>query len=71
MYSIEELHSIGYLPDRYYYQSNGKNAQENYMTIKRQRAERYKNLLQPSFDNALEKAVDKALEDIFKGFKPC
>jgi hypothetical protein len=53
MYSTEELHSIGYLPDRYYYQINGKTAQENYMTIKRQRAERYKNLLQPSFDGAL------------------
>ncbi len=29
--SVELYHDMGWMPDRYYYQLNGKSAQENYM----------------------------------------
>ena len=57
---IEYYRSRGWMPDRYYYQLNGKSAQDNYAQILR---EREKNLL-PLLENQIEKDLEPILEKV-------
>lgn len=67
---IEYLHNAGLMPDMYYYQTNGKSFQENYIAIHRQKQQEYKKLLverqqqkelEKELDTAIEEALEKAL----------
>ena len=42
---VEFLHNSGKMPDRYYYQLNGKSAEENYIEQKRKNQARIKEML--------------------------
>lgn len=70
---IEMLHKNEKMPDKVYYQLNGKTAQENYDAIKqkqrewlRSRAEqtRHDKEIEKEIEEKLEKTVEKALTDI-------
>lgn len=65
---IEYLHSIGKMPDRYYYAQNGKSAEynlwEHHQKIyekykKRQKEKQQQELEQKKHEEAFEKAIDK------------
>lgn len=45
---VEFYHDMGWMPDRYYYQLNGKSAQENYADQKRKMQHRLMNLMNES-----------------------
>ena len=42
---VEFLHNSGKMPDRYYYQLNGKSAEENYIEQKRKNQARLREML--------------------------
>lgn len=92
---IEYLHNSGKMPDIYYYQVNGKSAEENYIEITRKAQEKTKLILQErqdklakerqqrqdklaaataqkqleaAIDKQAHKAIEKALDDVFKDF---
>lgn len=65
---IEYYHDSGKMPDRYYYQLNGKTAEENYIDYKRKQQKKR------AFDDAevetalsalLEDTIQKLLKDLF------
>lgn len=72
---IEHLHNAGSMPDRYYYQHNGKTESENYKTIKRKKQidkelEFYKSRRKAEIDKQIEEEltpqIEKALDDLLK-----
>ena len=81
---IEYLHNSGKMPDNYYYQVNGKSAEENYIEITRKRRDKIKQQLkerqdklaaaaaqkqlEASIEKQAHKAIEKALDDVFKDF---
>ena len=68
---IESLYKAGKIPDIYYYQLNGKTAQENYFS---QKEKIYQDIKKKNDDNfiialvekLLQSAVDEALKEILK-----
>lgn len=78
---IEWLHDHGYMPDWVYYQQNGKSAQANweeqhrkiYERIKMREEEqaRQKQIeaeIEAEIEKQLPDVLEKALDDILKGF---
>lgn len=74
---IERLHDAGKMPDWWYYQVNGKTANENYVTIYNKRQQETKELLEQrnldaiveaELDKQIPKLIDKAIKDAFKSF---
>lgn len=68
---IEYLHKAGKMPDRYYYQQNGKSGFENYIEqiLKRPEYQAYlENELQAEVEKQLPKALENALDEVLKGF---
>ena len=49
---VELLHDLGKMPDRAYYQFNGKSAQENYADQKRKWQKRYMDMMNGTSDDA-------------------
>ena len=75
---IECLHTIGKMPDRYYYQQNGKSPEYNlwkqhqkiYEKIKKRQEEKKqqeaeKKKQEEAFEKAIDKEVHKQLDKIF------
>lgn len=75
---LEYLHRSGKIPDKYYYQLNGGNAQENYNEQKKalvsrlidgQREQQLLNeFIQEEVEKKLNEAIQNAMNDIFKNF---
>lgn len=71
---IEYLHNIGLMPDKIYYQVNGKSLQENYTEILRKRQQQYNSDIKQQLyvdqyiDDKLNECVEEALQDIFDKF---
>ena len=69
---IEYLHDTGRMPDWAYYQLNGKNAQENYVAIKKkQHAEwlnqmKAKQNLSHQIETQMEPVLNAVLDDLLK-----
>lgn len=62
----------GYMPDRYYYQLNGKSAQENYrdMQNKRFNIKKKKSSLEDIVFNLMRACLDTALKEIMQEIIP-
>lgn len=59
---IELLYSLGYIPNKFYYQLNGKTAQQNFMDIRQK-----KQLKEFENDNVLTDLIsEKAVEALNK-----
>ena len=66
---IEYYHNSGLMPDWFYYQVNGKTAQENYIDIVMKRDQEYRDLivdreLENSISKRLEETIDNCIDDI-------
>lgn len=75
---IEYYHDNGLMPDWWYYQVNGKSAEENYIDIVNKRDRKYRDEvslkreqeeLEKQAEEELEKTLEKALDDILKYLK--
>lgn len=75
---IEYYHDNGLMPDWWYYQVNGKSAEENYIDIVNKRYRKYRDEvslkreqeeLEKQAEEELEKTLEKALDDILKYLK--
>lgn len=75
---IEYLHNAGLMPDRYYYQLNGKTVNENYKTIKKKKQidkelELYKARRKMEIDKQIEEEltpqIEKALDELLKDWE--
>lgn len=75
---IEYYHDNGLMPDWWYYQVNGKSAEENYIDIVNKRDRKYRDEvslkreqeeLEKQAEEELEKTLEKALDDILKDLK--
>ena len=69
-FNTERARKSGKLPDRFYYQLNGKTAQENYDEILQKRREQYYQQLQQEKEikEQLDKIIKKEVEELIKGF---
>lgn len=69
---IEYNHDMGYLPDRYYYQMNGKSANENYREIanRRFRISKKKSSLEDIVFSLLQAMLETALKEAMKNILP-
>ena len=63
--TIEYFYSIGKMPDRYYYQLNGKTAQENYRNQKAKKKDEEK-----AIEIFVDQIVDKVVQNLNFDFKP-
>lgn len=45
MYNVDDLYNMGYMPEHFYNQLNGKSAQENYRRIVMNRQKKNKGIL--------------------------
>lgn len=75
---IEYYHDRGLMPDWFYYQVNGKSAEENYEAQKRKMDEKYRAAelekqkqkeLEEQVSTMVEKALEKTLGKLLKDFK--
>lgn len=75
---IEYYQDNGLMPDWWYYQVNGKSAEENYIDIVNKRDRKYRDEvslkreqeeLEKQAEEELEKTLEKALDDILKDLK--
>lgn len=68
---LDYLHKSGKMPDRYYYQQNGKTAAENYLEqiLKSREFQAYiENELQSDIEKQLPEVLENALDEILKNF---
>lgn len=67
---LEYQYKAGKIPARFYMQLNGKTAQENYITIQRERAKEYNREIQKQITTQIEKEIpeiiEKSLDKILK-----
>ena len=75
---LEYYHNIGKIPDKYYYQMNGRSMAENFreQLVKRQQAARRvkqekqeQEELNQRLEKLLEEKLEKALEDVLGNLK--
>lgn len=80
---IEYYHDNGLMPDWWYYQVNGKSAEENYLDMVKKRdrrmreeyqrqieREQMKKELEKDLESKLEVTLEKALNELLKDFNP-
>lgn len=70
---IEYYHDNGYLPDRYYYQLNGKSAQENYTDQKRSRfrlGKKQFSFFEDFLMAMVKSCLEVALKEVMDGLIP-
>ena len=74
---IEYYHDRGLMPDWWYYQVNGKSAEENYIDMVNRRSlkfreemlrEQEKKELEKELEAKLEETLEKVLNDLLKDF---
>ena len=74
---IEYYHDRGLMPDWWYYQVNGKSAEENYIDMVNRRSlkfreemlrEQEKRELEKELEAKLEETLEKVLNDLLKDF---
>ena len=74
---IEYYHNRGLMPDWWYYQVNGKTAEENYIDMVNRRSlkfrdemlrEEEKKELEKELEVKLEETLEKVLNDLLKDF---
>lgn len=74
---IEYYHNRGLMPDWWYYQVNGKSAEENYIDMVNRRSlkfreemlrEQEKKELEKELEAKLEETLEKVLNDLLKDF---
>mgnify|MGYP000111314537 CR=1 FL=1 len=74
---IEYYHDRGLMPDWWYYQVNGKTAEENYIDMVNRRSlkfrdemlrEEEKKELEKELEAKLEETLEKVLNDLLKDF---
>ena len=74
---IEYYHDNGLMPDWWYYQINGKSAEDNYneqmakiraKLLKQYKESKEESRLEKEIEAKLEVTLEKALNDILKGF---
>ena len=74
---IEYYHNRGLMPDWWYYQVNGKSAEENYIDMVNRRSlkfrdemlrEEEKKELEKELEVKLEETLEKVLNDLLKDF---
>ena len=79
---LEYYHDSGLMPDWAYYQQNGKSAQENFIEQHKKMQKRFEeqrrqeqqdaaleNYLDKMVEDKLGDCLEKALDNLFKGFK--
>lgn len=57
MYNNEELHEQGFLPTRYYNQTNGKTAQENYRKAKARKKKKNESFVMYMLETLLQASL--------------
>ena len=57
MYNNEELHEQGFLPTRYYNQTNGKTAQENYRKAKARKKKKDESFMMYMLETLLQASL--------------
>lgn len=70
---IEYYHDNGYMPDRYYYQLNGKSAQENYNDWKNKRfriSKKEFSFMEDFVFAMVKSCLDVALKEVMDGLIP-
>ena len=69
MFNIDDLYETGKIPERYYNQLNGKNTQENYIRIKRNKKKNKEGFLFSIFKETMFSVLDSALNEILDEFE--
>ncbi len=69
MFNIEDLYEMGKIPERYYNQLNGKNAQENYMRIKKNQKKNKEGFIFSVIKETMRSVLDSALNEILDEFE--
>lgn len=64
---IETLRKRGKIPDRYYYQLNGKTVQENYNDIKQQQGYIYQKELSKKIEQQVKECIEKSIDEVLNG----
>ena len=69
MFNINDLYEIGKIPERYYNQLNGKNAQENYIRIKKTKKKNKEGFIFSIIKETMRSVLDSALNEILDEFE--
>lgn len=65
-FDIERLHKSGKMPDRYYYQQNGRTAQQNYI----EQRDKMRGESRLYFDKTeLKETLENAIAEILEGLE--
>ena len=63
---LEYWHNNGKIPDRYYFQINGRTIQENYEEIRNKRQIEHSEIIGEQIETTIEEELEKAIGKMFK-----